>query len=335
MSMTDLFSNKNCFAQLNKIESIPIFINNIEGCKYTIAIPTYKRTRDLKDAIESALGQNFQKSYNIIVVDNNPERNDETEVMMLKDYSSSKNIAYYKNTTNVGMINNWNKLFELSDTEYVVMLHDDDVIYSNFLSVMERIISQVGTFAAINAGKKSWDGTTISSVKTEETGKPIKVYNYSKYSNFAFFHFGAPSGCVFNKRLVYQEGGFDNDAYPSSDYVFIQKLSMTGHAVMQVKDDLMLYRVTNNTTSKIDTQIKWVDIDYRIKEELASLLKIPFLLKKIVEYFELKLRIREISKSDKNYIYKGYKRCGNIFLMFCYIYKFIYKRLFIYSKSFD
>ena len=62
-----------------------------------------------------------------MVVDNNPERECETE-QLLREYKAIPNLFYYKNTENVGMTGNWNKLFELSQTNFVVMLHDDDLI---------------------------------------------------------------------------------------------------------------------------------------------------------------------------------------------------------------
>lgn len=141
----------------------------------------------------------------------------------------------------LAMIDNWNKLFLLSETEYVVMLHDDDVLFSNFLSEMDRVAAMTPKFVTINAEKLSWDGNKIPNVKKKLSGKSLRVYKYSKYSNFAFFHFGAPSGCLFNKKQVLELGGFDNAAYPSSDYVFIQKLCMSKGMVLKSKAPLMLY----------------------------------------------------------------------------------------------
>lgn len=322
--MENFFEYKDCFTPLKSVESIPIFVNSLQGCKYTIAIPTYNRPHDLKQALDSAIGQNFQGGYNIIVVDNNPERNDETEILMMA-YRNEDNISYYKNSCNVGMMDNWNKLFLLSETEYVVMLHDDDVLFSNFLSEMDRVAAMTPKFVTINAEKLSWDGNKIPNVKKKLSGKSLRVYKYSKYSNFVFFHFGAPSGCLFNKKNVLELGGFDNAAYPSSDYVFIQKLCMSKGMVLKSKTPLMLYRVTQNTTSKIETQLAWLNIEYRIKEELAEILHIPSCIKDLIEYFEIKLRLRGIAKDIPNYSYMKWSPGGNLFLVFFKVYRYILK----------
>lgn len=322
--MQSLFSYKDCLTPLNKIESITIFLNHKEGCKYTIAIPTYNRVSDLKLALESAINQNYVHDYNIIVVDNNPARNDDTELMMLKHYQHSDNVSYFKNTLNVGMINNWNKLFLLSDTEYVIMLHDDDVIFGNYLSVMDMILAVEGNVATINGGKKLWNGAKQLIENRICTEKSIEVYQYSKYSNYPFFHFGAPSGCLFSKSAFIEEGGFDTDAYPSSDYVFIQKLCLSGKKVLSVKDHMMLYRTGTNTTAKIETALAWLKIDKEIKEQLGGILHLPPFFVHIVEYFELKLRVRRVCKTKPNYKYERWTKGSKLFLVFFRIYRYLH-----------
>ncbi len=223
----------------------------------------------------------------------------------------------------LAMIDNWNKLFLLSETEYVVMLHDDDVLFSNFLSEMDRVAAMTPKFVTINAEKLSWDGNKIPNVKKKLSGKSLRVYKYSKYSNFAFFHFGAPSGCLFNKKQVLELGGFDNAAYPSSDYVFIQKLCMSKGMVLKSKAPLMLYWVAQNTTSQIQTKQAWLDIDYRIKEELAEKLHIPSSIKDLIEYFEIKIQLRGIAKVIPNYSYDKWSPGGSCFLVFFKVYRYI------------
>ncbi len=81
---TDFFKIKNHFKETEHISSIPIFENKLQEIpKFTIAIPTYKRSVYLREALDSAINQIDSVPYEIIVVDNNPERNDETELCMM------------------------------------------------------------------------------------------------------------------------------------------------------------------------------------------------------------------------------------------------------------
>ena len=63
----------------------------------SIVIPTYKRVSTLRETLDSVIRQTGNHNYEILVVDNNPERGDETELMMA-EYVSVKNLLYFKNT---------------------------------------------------------------------------------------------------------------------------------------------------------------------------------------------------------------------------------------------
>ena len=93
----------------------------------SIVIPTYKRVSTLRETLDSAIRQTGNHNYEILVVDNNPERGDETELLMA-EYVSVKNLLYFKNTANIGMAGNWSRCSELAHGEWVVLIHDDDLL---------------------------------------------------------------------------------------------------------------------------------------------------------------------------------------------------------------
>jgi len=140
---TDFFEYVDNFAKTAHIPSIPIFESNLDYIPdITIAIPTYKRADLLKEAIDSAINQIDYTNYDIIVVDNNPERGCETEKLMMT-YSNNPMISYYKNADNLGMVGNWNRLFTLAKGKYVVMLHDDDLLLPTFLSECVKLAKRL------------------------------------------------------------------------------------------------------------------------------------------------------------------------------------------------
>lgn len=139
---TDLFKYVDNFSKTAHIPSISIIESKIDYIpEITIAIPTYKRTDLLKEAIDSAINQIAYTNYDIIVVDNNPERDCDTEKLM-RSYNNPI-ISYYKNSENLGMVGNWNRLFTLAKGIYVVMLHDDDLLYPNYLSTIIKSCSKL------------------------------------------------------------------------------------------------------------------------------------------------------------------------------------------------
>ena len=106
----DYFEYINNFIKIEHVESILIKGKNIlPNPKVSILIPTYKREILLKEAIDSALNQFSFDDYQVIIIDNNPERNCLTE-KLINEINNEK-ILYYKNSVNIGMFGNWNRGF--------------------------------------------------------------------------------------------------------------------------------------------------------------------------------------------------------------------------------
>lgn len=99
----------------------------------TIAIPVYERFDYFPQAVESVLSQTIVPK--IIVVDNASSHN------KFKQYCAANSIRYYHNDQNVGMFANWNKCFEYSNTEYVMILGDDDLLENNYVELFLNCLS--------------------------------------------------------------------------------------------------------------------------------------------------------------------------------------------------
>lgn len=91
----------------------------------TIAIPVFERTEFFLDALESATSQSIK--CKIIVVDNNSSHD------FFEKICKKYNIEYYKNEENIGMFPNWNRCISLANTEFVIILGDDDILNSNYI----------------------------------------------------------------------------------------------------------------------------------------------------------------------------------------------------------
>lgn len=321
----NLLTYRNNFQDIENIDIISIKEEYNENFLYTIAIPTYKRSKDLAQTLNSIKKQYGDVKFNVLIVDNNPERNDETEQLI-----STFNIpytSYIKNSQNIGMCGNWNRLFQLCKTKYLIMLHDDDCLFPHFMSTINHIVINTPHISCLNTNKKAWDGGKTEFSNSSKLSN--KCLHYNKYSNFTAFYFDAPSGCLFNVEDVKNIGGFNPKGYPSFDYILILNLSLQNKIILKTKEKLLLYRITNNTTSLLATQIKWLPLDEEIKTELSNILKIPSFYTKLTIYFMIRLRLRAINKIDPNYRYKGLKGGGYIFLCFYKIWNNLNKFIFI------
>lgn len=96
----------------------------------SIGIPTYNRANSyLKYALGCAVRQTYE-NIEIIVSDNCSPDNTESVV---KEFGDSR-IRYYRQTENIGPVNNRNFCLEQSRGKYFVMLLDDDFIDDDFVA---------------------------------------------------------------------------------------------------------------------------------------------------------------------------------------------------------
>ena len=97
----------------------------------TIAIPAYKSAY-LREAIDSALVQDYENIELVIVNDKSPYDIDS----IVYSYDDSR-IRYYVNENNLGkesIVYNWNRCLDYAQGEFFVLLCDDDVLMPNFVS---------------------------------------------------------------------------------------------------------------------------------------------------------------------------------------------------------
>lgn len=113
---------------------IPSHLENIP--KFTISIPAYQKVDLLKDAVHSCLSQTY-RDFELLIIDDCAEGNDIFD--FLQELHDPR-ICYYQNMHNTGMVDNWNRCFSMARTEWVVLLHDDDLLYPDSLEKYDQLI---------------------------------------------------------------------------------------------------------------------------------------------------------------------------------------------------
>lgn len=258
-----MYDDEDCISEASAVDSFRLFDNRMERIpKYCIAIPTFNRADLLAHAIESCLSQEGFNDFEILVVDNNPDRHDETETFMEK-YRKKKGLAYYKNSKNLGMTGNWNKLYLLARTEWVIMLHDDDMLYPDFMVRMNAIVEHDKEVSCIYA---CYNSIRNESAKQPERQKaPIKVMTLKETDYLTGCHLHAPLGMTCKRDVVIELGGFNPNYYPSLDFHFHAKMAHL-YTVRWLRNyPIATYRWLVNASQKEETLWGWLDKDSKIK----------------------------------------------------------------------
>ncbi len=259
----DLFEYVDSFKRHEHVESI--LIKKSEDVDYflTIVIPTYKRPVELKEALDSALDQSRYGelfSYEVLVIDNNPERGDETE-QLLSGYDNS-NLSYYKNSENLGMFGNWNRGFLLGRGEWLTMLHDDDALQPYFLSVLKPfLVRRSGALFPQQIQGPEFK----SEPKPEGAIKTRRIY----CEDLLKICCSAPVGLTLYKEQFIATGGFNEDFYPSGDYAWYVTFSYR-YRMDYILTPLVFYRNTVSVSRIAKIQSDMGFMNFYIRRSIAK-----------------------------------------------------------------
>ena len=92
--------------------------------RVTVFIPTYNRARLLPEAIKSVLAQTYD-DFKLVVSDN---ASDDSTPQVVASFDDPR-LEYVHQPENLGLLGNHNWFLERLDTEYALILPDDDLVY--------------------------------------------------------------------------------------------------------------------------------------------------------------------------------------------------------------
>lgn len=350
-------SRENCFEKCSHVKSSFIYgdLKAVPNPKLTMLIPTYKRVGMLEQALNSALTQyhcNFM--WDILVLDNEPYDGKPNETEKLIRKLDNKRILYYRNSENIRPGDNFNRGFLLARGEYVMMLHDDDLLVANAMQVMGKLLTaysgeefkQIGAICATYIqfeydAEQELIKADIPGMNTYLCNQPINYDMYMLTQNNVKLtgHIGGavPSnGSTYNRKAVIDAGGFNEDFGISGDQILLYNL-MNDYGVYQTLTPLGFYRWGANSMVKPESTRRVIRDGYDFREYAYS--KNPFIGRlfrrchyKVFTGFVVNERNNigktKISMEDYDDIYS--KRPNKIWYLF---YRVVISRLYVNHKN--
>ena len=228
----------------------------------TIAIPTFRRPDLLVDTVRSALTQDFDRPFEIIVVDNDPASTGAEALVEAVPELRECSFRYFVNAENIGMYPNHNRCLALARGTWISILNDDDLLLPPFLST---IFTELGCKPAIKglvARKRRLDERGADAEKP-----PSRLFLAGYYLWLESFFLGrrvrriAPStlfwntvtgnlvGFVFRRDVALALGGFQPEDELSADYWFYTRFAIL-HGLYQHRAVLALIRVARNESMR-------------------------------------------------------------------------------------
>src|SRR3989344_3032828 len=277
-------------------------INGVSFC-----IPTYNRFDTLVEALNSVLelAKLDFLDHEIIISD---DGNDDC-VKRYIDELKNHRVSYILNKDH-GQFNNLNNLIDKSEKEWIIFLHDDDILDNDyleyFLILNESAYEKAEIFftdrSYINpSGKLIKNQTAFNSNRQQMTileGK--KVFDRLFFGGFEKekFSFTAPmvTGLAIKRDVLRQVRGFDLRLSVNSDALFLNEVFFITERVLYVNKTLLSYRVVEDSERGKPSK---KGIVYGEMKKLF-LYTLEFLKSRMNEADYLKLKEEKTSKFYKN-----------------------------------
>lgn len=206
---------------------------------YTFLLPAYKATY-LREAIQSIVEQTIDDWQLIVSDDCSPE-----DILSVVHQFDDKRIVYRRNEQNIGgrnLVEHWNLLLDLCDTEYCIMASDDDVYVPTFLEEIDKLANKYTHCNLFHARAHCIDAKGEifkSDALYEEFVCQLDYLEQLDYYN----HIECMANYVFRTRPLKDAGGFvDFPLAWGSDMATCNMLAKNG--VANTKDILFSFRMS-------------------------------------------------------------------------------------------
>lgn len=286
--MRNIFEYYNNFEKYSKTKSILLWGNPgiVKEPDVSILIPCFSHPDYLLTSLKSAIEQDYDGTYEIIISDNNDLDGTKNGNQELVESINDKRVLYYRNEQNIGIFGNWNRLVELARSPFVVYLHDDDFLLPNCLTTLMSIQKK---YNADGVNAYHWEADKngkitkkVEFIKTKKFGLRTS-WETEKSTSFDLFmgrKGGYGCGCLFKKQCLKEIGGFSEDFYPSADYA-LNAVMATKYNVYFSYVPTFVYRIAENESLSVYNQFK--DVDKHFRECLRDYIKIPnWILNRII-----------------------------------------------------
>lgn len=185
----------------------------------TLAVPAFQRADLLDRALRSAFAQaGLAPDVLEVLVIEDPAPGEGAQagspVEQLCRSIADPRFRYERNTTNLGMVGNWNRCLHLARGRWVVLLHDDDWLAPDFVQQCLDLIAANPALRLVGCmGVIERDGEAPRRAGGAVPRAPWRITPFHFLLGNPFF----VSGVMMDRQMALDFGGFDARWYPTMD----------------------------------------------------------------------------------------------------------------------
>lgn len=216
----------------------------------SIGMPVYNGERFIGQALESLLSQDYE-NFELIISDN--ASTDNTPAIC-KDYmAEDRRIRCYKNEQNLGIVKNFNRVFNLSNGKYFMWAGDHDMWHPTFISKLVSTLEEDPqvVLAYPRTILIDVDGHALMTFPDRiDTRNMAIVQRYKQIVKF--MGWGNMVYGLIRRDAIARTGNYRNLYF--ADKVFISELSLLG-TIAQI-DEPLFFRRRNRPPEVGDAHVK-------------------------------------------------------------------------------
>ncbi len=215
--------------------------------KVSVCIPTFNRSRFLRESIRSVLSQTFA-DFELIVVDNASTDGTPEVVSSFQD----RRIRYIRHERNIGLQANLNECLRTGQCEFVIIFHDDDIMLRDLLGREFEVLKSASDVVLVHCAAQLVDEEgEIYSVPGQKWPSLTQGLDFvRRYWGSRDCGVTAPS-VMLRRSVALRLGGFKEDLNYSLDADLWQRMAFEGQVAFL--DEVLLYNRIHSgqTTSRI------------------------------------------------------------------------------------
>ena len=208
----------------------------------SVCLPTFNRVNLLQECLPTILRQTC-KEIEVLVADNCSTDGTANFMAQCRD----PRVRYYRHAQNLGPYPNMNYLLEQAKSQYVCILHDDDLYAPDFLACGRELLDQYPRVSLVHCAVREINsqGQAYRLLKAYPTTRVV-----SGRKEFVRFLEGHNICCstVMMRRTVLQQVGSFETQYICADFLMWLKLALAGDVAYLAKP-LVKRRVHAETVS--------------------------------------------------------------------------------------
>ena len=205
--------------------------------RLTIGIPTHNSEKYIEQTLKGLMNQTCQDWVCLVSDDNS---SDKTLHVVKRLTQHDERFIFFEHKSQLGPAKNWNYLIEQTNTEFVKILHADDILHPNNLEFSMKLISRYPKSVLVSSKRNFAINPKEITLGLNDKNIKFKIFNKNdvikklKFTNSNFI--GEPSFVIFKTEYLKKIRGFsdhwkymiDLDCYvrilDHGDYIKINKI---------------------------------------------------------------------------------------------------------------